>query len=306
MNFEFLTFNLMENIVEKKKCRITGEIFPITDKDLEMYQKLGIPAPTLCPPEIWRHLLGYRNEWNLFPRTCSQTGEKILSCYRPDTVFPVYNHKLWWSDDWSALDHGRDFDFSKPYFEQYKSLQDVVPRVGTTIFKSENCNYTSHARYSKNCYLCSLFTKSEHAYYSYWTVEGKNIFNSGMSTACENIYNCLDSIRCTLCVSCQECRDSGECYFSYQLRNCQNCIACSGLVGKQYFIYNKPSTKEEYEKTLRLLKSSQQVWSQAQSVFEKIRAESVRPASQFNTVENSTGDHLRNCTNCIDCFDGWD
>ncbi len=126
-----------------------------------------------------------------------------------------------------------------------------------------------------------------------------------MSTACENIHNCLDVIRCQFCFGCQECRDCAECYFSYQLRNCQNCIACSGLVGKQYCIYNKQSTKEEFEKTLQLLKSSQTIWDQAKAVFNKIRAESIRPASQFTHVDNSTGDHLQNCTQCIDCFDGW-
>lgn len=295
-----------ENIIETKKCRLTGEEFVVTDRDMVFFEKLWIPSPTLCPRELWRNLFAYRNEWNLFSRTCSKTGATMLSQYRPDTIFPVYNHRLWWSDDWSAFDYGRNFDFSKNYFDQYKSLQDIVPRVGTTIFNSENCDYNCHARYSKDCYLCSLFTKSERVYYSYWTVDGKNVFNSAMVTSCENICDCLDVIRCTLCFGCQECRDSQECYFSYQLRNCQNCIACSGLVGKQYYIYNKPSTKEEYEKTLKLLKSSQQVWNQVQTVFEKIRADSVRPASQFTNVENVTGDHLQNCRDCEDCYDAWD
>jgi hypothetical protein len=294
----------MESIIETKKCRLTGEEFFITDKDMEWYKKYDISAPTLCPRELWRNLFAYRNERALFPRKCSKTGQNILSCYRENTIFPVYNHRLWWSDDWSAFEYGREFDFSKPYFEQYKSLQDVVPRVGTTVFNSENCDYNSQIRFSKDCYLCALAAKSEHAYYSYWTVESKEIFDSSMTIECENLHNCLDSIRCVRCVSCQECRDSQDCYFSYQLRNCKNCIACTGLVAKQYYIYNKPSTKEEYEKTLKLLKSSQTVWNQAKTVFEKIRLESIRPLSQFVNVDTSTGDHLQNCTQCIDCFDG--
>ena len=157
-----------ENIIETKKCRITGEEFFVTDKDMMFYEKLGVPAPTLCPRELWRNLYAYRNEWALFNRSCTKTGTPILSQYRPDTIFPVYIHQLWWSDDWSGFDYGRDFDFSRPYFEQYKSLQDVVPRVGTTIFNSENCDYNLHARFSKNCYMSSLVSKSEHVYYSYW------------------------------------------------------------------------------------------------------------------------------------------
>ena len=216
-----------ETIIETRKCRITGEEFPVTEGEMIFYEKFGIPAPTLCPRELWRNIFAYRNERALFERQCSKTGQKILSCYRDNTIFPVYNHKLWWSDDWSAFDYGRDFDFSKPYFEQYKSLQDVVPRTGTTIFNSENCDFNSHARYSRDCYLSSLMARTEHAYYSYWTVEGKQVFDSAMTIGCENIQDCLDATRCVWCFSCQECRDSQECYFSYQLRNCKNCIACS-------------------------------------------------------------------------------
>lgn len=125
-----------------------------------------------------------------------------------------------------------------------------------------------------------------------------------MSNFCENIYDCLDTIRCTFCVSCQECRDCQECYFSYQLKNCQNCIACSNLVGKQYYIYNKPATEEEFKKTLALLQSSTDLWQKAKNVFEKIRSESVRPEGQFINAENCLGDHLQNSRDCIDCFDG--
>jgi hypothetical protein len=179
-----------------------------------------------------------------------------------------------------------------------------VPREGTTIFNSENCAYNGHCRSSKNCYLCSLVSKAEDVYYSYWVSVGRKVFDSSMVNFCENIYNCLDVTHCNFCFSCQECRDSQECYFSYQLKNCQNCIACSNLVGKQYYVYNISVTKEGYEKTLKVIQSDKNLWDRAQTVFEKIRSNSLRPGSQFITVENSTGDHLQNCRDCIDCFDG--
>jgi hypothetical protein len=62
-----------ENIIETKKCRISGNDFVVTDKDSLLYEKLGVPPPTVCPDEFWKNLLGFRNEWNLFPRQCSKT-----------------------------------------------------------------------------------------------------------------------------------------------------------------------------------------------------------------------------------------
>lgn len=124
-----------------------------------------------------------------------------------------------------------------------------------------------------------------------------------MTNYCENICACLDATRCQFCFWSQECRDCSECYFSYQLKNCQNCIPCSSLTGKQYHIYNKPATREEYLKTLQLIKSNQTVWDQAEKTFAKIRSESVRPGSYQVNVENCSGDHLQNCRDCIDSFD---
>ncbi len=271
----FLPFG--ENIIETKKCRLSGQEFFVTDKDLALYEKLGVPAPTLCPEELYRNICSYRQELNLFPRKCDKTSEFILSCYRENTIFPVYQNKIWWSDDWSAFEYAMDFDFSKTFFEQYKSLQDVVPREGTTIFNSENCVYTGHCRNSKNCYLSFGVSKAEEAYYSYWVNGGRNVFDTCMENFCENIHDCADLIRCTSCFSCQECRDSQECYFSYQLKNCQNCIACSNLVGKQYYVYNKPVTADEFKKTLALIQSSADFWQKAKTTFEKIRSESLRP-----------------------------
>jgi hypothetical protein len=66
-----------ENIVETKKCRISGEEFIITDKDLEFYDKVSpifggkkysIPSPTLCPDERARRRYAYRNNRHVYLR----------------------------------------------------------------------------------------------------------------------------------------------------------------------------------------------------------------------------------------------
>jgi hypothetical protein len=88
-----------------KTCRITGTSCVISEEDQILLDRIGVPAPDLCPRELWQNLLAYRNEWNMFARTCSKTGQNIISVYRPDTVFPVYNNTLWWSDDWSPYDY---------------------------------------------------------------------------------------------------------------------------------------------------------------------------------------------------------
>lgn len=71
-----------ENIIETRKCRISGEDFSVTHKDLEFYDQLSplfsgkkysIPMPTLSPDERQRRRLAWRNEQKLYKRKCDRS-----------------------------------------------------------------------------------------------------------------------------------------------------------------------------------------------------------------------------------------
>ncbi len=100
----------------------------MTDKDREFYEKISptfagqkyiIPSPALCPEERQRRRLAFRNERKLYHRKCDKTGNQIISMYSPDKPYTVYDQKVWWGDDWSAMDYGLNFDFDKPFFGQF-------------------------------------------------------------------------------------------------------------------------------------------------------------------------------------------
>lgn len=69
-----------EKIIEKKKCRVSGQDFFITDKDVEFLDKVSpilagkkyaLPSPTLCPEERMRRRISYRNQRNVYLRKSS-------------------------------------------------------------------------------------------------------------------------------------------------------------------------------------------------------------------------------------------
>ncbi|MBI4975452.1 hypothetical protein HZC20_02125 [Candidatus Peregrinibacteria bacterium] len=121
-----------------KTCRITKQPFIVSDKEIAFYKKMGVPIPTISPVERIRIMMSFRNEWKLFKRKCDATGDEIISAYPKDSPFKVYKNEIWWGDSWDATDYGRDFNFNKPFFEQYAELQKEVPREGTSIFNCEN------------------------------------------------------------------------------------------------------------------------------------------------------------------------
>jgi hypothetical protein len=49
--------------------------------------------------------------------------------YSPDKPYKVYDKEIWWSDRWNQLDYGRDFDFSRSFFDQFEDLMMEFPRL---------------------------------------------------------------------------------------------------------------------------------------------------------------------------------
>ena len=274
-----------------------------TDKAQRLFNVIGVTPPD-SPTEAFRSLMSFRNETCLHRRKCDFTGDEIISAYSKDTPFPVYKNDVWWGDQWNPLEFGRDFDFSKPFFEQFAELQKVVPREGTSVFFSENCDYNGHIRESKNCYMNALIHGCEDTHYSYWCVGNKDVVDSHVCNDSTLAYECIDCKNVYECVYCQECVNTRNCYFSYQLLGCENCIGCSNLTRKKYHIFNKPVSKEEFLALKdKILNGSQETWSQGVEFYNKMFAAANHRTVHNLNSENCTGDHIFDSKNCHMSFD---
>ncbi|MCF7830903.1 hypothetical protein K9M41_02825 [Candidatus Gracilibacteria bacterium] len=289
----------------KKTCPISGREFKLRPEDLQFYEQMDVPVPDIHPDEILRKLMALRNEWKLYKRKCDKTGDSIISAYHEDVPFPVYKNAIWWGDSWDGTDYGKEFDFAKPFFAQFFSLRDRVPREGTSVFNSENCDYNSHVRESKNCYLCSRTYRVEDCFHASWLVNDKNIVDSWRMIDSELCYECINSYNCFDCVMVQEGINCNECYFSYQLTGCDHCIGCNNLYRKSYHVFNKKVSKEEFEKIKKqIFDGSHKTWEHGLEYFQKMWRGAVHRFVHNLKCENVTGDLLKNCKNCWHSFDG--
>jgi len=137
-------------------CKFCQLPFEIINEDLAFYERIAVPPPTLCPEDRQRRRASFRNERNLYTRTCDGTGQRIVSMYSPVSPFTVYEPTYYRGDSWNGLDYGRPIDFERPFFEQFRELQLKVPRAALFRDQSENCDYTTHSWANKNCYMCAL------------------------------------------------------------------------------------------------------------------------------------------------------
>lgn len=288
-------------------CRLTQKPFVITDEDQAFYAKMGVPLPTLCPEERMRRRLAQRNQSTLYTRKSDLSGKQIVSMYRPGTDYKVYDQDEWWSDAWSGLDYGRDFDFSRPFFDQLFELKKAVPHMSLQTINTENSYYNNYTLGMRDCYLVFGGGDDENCLYGRHINTSKNCVDCLVINHCEFCYEATSSSHCYQCFYIKNCQSCSFSMFVEDSISCTNCIACFGLVRKEYYIQNRYVGKENYEKFLAQLGAlNPEKLKWLQGLLDEVKAQNPHRASQIFSSENCTGDALFNSKNCHDAFDSFD
>lgn len=279
-------------------CRNCKQEFTIEPEDFEFYEKLDVPSPTWCPDCRYMRRLVHRNERTLYKRTCSATNKDIISIYPQQTPFPVYNQSYWENDNWDPLEYGKDYDFSRPFFEQFKELQSKVPRINLRNFESVNSEYTNQCERNKDCYLLVASSNCENVLYSNWAQYSKDTLD---------IYNVLEGEMCYEVINAQKVNrvfysmfveNSFDCWFSYDLKGCNNCFLSSNLRNKSYYWRNKPVPKEEYEKRCKEIETgSYKKMKELKDEWQKVKKDAIHKYARVENTIESSGDMLFECKN---------
>lgn len=294
-----------------KKCSNCGNVFQIEKEDRAFYKMMEVPEPTLCYRCRTQRRLSYRNERYLYHRKCALTGKEIISCFSLDKPFVIYDIDAWWSDEWSPLNYGRDFDFGRGFFEQFYELRSKVPRLALQHQKpnwnSEYCNCMSQNR---NCYLVFSTNRCEDCYYGSWVNDCKDCIDNLYIFHCELCYDCMHCADCYDLKYSQDCRTCKSSYFLRDCIGCMYCFACSNLRNKQYYVFNERKTKEQYEKFIRSVNlGSYKVIIDGKAKAKDILNDLIVKEYHGDNIENSLGDYLYDCKNtymsfsCNDCED---
>src|SRR3989344_8086356 len=119
--------------------------FEITSDDLQFYSAMKVPPPTWCPECRMIRRLAWQGYRFLYKRKCDFSGDMVLSTIAPDVPYKVYKQDIWWSDKWDPKNYGRDYDFSKSFFQQFDELMREVPLPSlmteySTMIGSDYCN----------------------------------------------------------------------------------------------------------------------------------------------------------------------
>ncbi len=316
MSFNRDHISLLLSIVNtfmEKACNHCTQTFTLNEQDNSFYNKISpvfnhkkylISDPALCPTCRQQRRLAFRNERNLYQRSCSLCQKDIISIYSSDKSITVYCPSCYWSDQWDPFSYGRDFNPNQPFFDQFRELFNVVPKLGVILIETENSDYNNSCGQLKNCYLCFDGGNAQDCLY----LETFNSNNDCVDGLClQQSQFCYECSNCLNCYNVQHCSFSQNCSDSYFLMDCSNlkhCFGCINLNQKEYFIFNKPYTKEEYERTIQSFHlenftQRENMKIQVNDFFQKF----PRRAYRGNQAENCTGNNIVNSQNSFDCFD---
>lgn len=287
-------------------CTQCTEKFEIHDEDREFLNRFDAPDPVTCWDCRSQQRIAHRNETSIYADECDLCNKQMISQYSPDKDLTVYCKECWWSDKWDPIQYGVEYDESKPFFQQFNTLLRTVPLINLLDMKSVNSDYTNCTSNNKSCYLIFSADYNEDCMYSNWVMHSKDTVDSFRISKSEKVYESLfgeNLYNCQYLVNCHTARDSMYCYDS---RNIQDCTLSWNLRNKQYVIYNKQYTEEEYHKKLQELKLNthegrQKALTEFNAIIEEKAIHHFRV--QQGRIENSTGDYIRNVSNVHDCFD---
>ncbi len=259
----------MEHKSETKICQNCKKDFTIEPEDFNFYEKIKVPAPTFCPECRLIRRWSFTNTWNLFWNKCKKCEKRVLSMYSSGDRIKIYCQPCWWGDSWDGTEFAKEYDRTRPFFDQIKELMSEVPFPAlqssyTTLKNSEYCN---HLGSCKNCYLVFWADYCESVFYS--TILNKLRFSSDCirgwdSELCYESIGFINNYRTFFSDESENCVDV---WFSRNCYGCTNCIGCVNLRGATNSIFNVKYSKEEYEEKIKDMKLD--TWSGLREVEKK-------------------------------------
>lgn len=290
---------------ETHKCQNCKKDFVIEPDDFLFYEKIKVPAPTWCPECRLVKRLSWRNERSLFKRKCDLCGQEKILIFPANSPYAVYCYSCWWGEKWDGIDFGQDYDFSKPFFEQFKELFLKVPRLGI-IQQGTNVNseYTNRVSDNKDCYLIFASADNENCSYGTSIWDSKDSMDNYGIRSSELCFECIDCYGCSRLLYSQECNDCLNSAFLLNCKNCTDCFGCVNLRNKSYCFFNEQLTKEEYKKRVAEMQPNTRInVEKNRAQFVEFAKKQIVPALVENHSTNVSGNWLDECKNINVSFD---
>ena len=289
--------------METKNCQNCKQDFIIEPDDFSFYEKMKVPPPTFCPLCRAQRRFSYRNERKLFRVKDAVTFKDIFSLYPLESKRKVITSDEWYGDGWDALESGREYDFSRTFFDQLFELDKDVPVLNLNVSQMVQSDYCANAADLKNCYLVFAAQTSEDCTYGTVVDQSRDCIDNSHINHSERCYECFWLRNCYQCYFTIMSVDSRNLWFCRDCLGCNDCFGCANLRQSSYCIFNKQYTKEEYK--IEIEKLELNTITGIKNARDKTREfwkTQITKYHQGLRNANSTGSYVSDCKNVNECF----
>ena len=288
--------------MENRNCQRCSQNFTLEVDDFSFYEKMKVPAPSVCSECRFKMRSMFRNENVLYTGVnCKMCNKSIMAMYNPNSPYIVYCSDCYSSDKWDAREYSKDYDFSRTFLSQLDELIKSVPKMNlyTTFANGANINSPFNNGFggAKNCYFLFNGGPAEDTLYSRGVKDCKDIVDSYFSTKIENSYEAINVHHSSRIFYGQNITNSTDCYFSYNLSGCINCFGCVNLRNKSNHWFNEPISREEFEKRLSLVFGSYNTIEEVKGKYEEFRIKFPHRENNNIKTQDCIGDYLSECKN---------
>lgn len=293
--------------METRNCQNCKTDFTIAPDDFSFYEKMQVPPPTFCPDCRLQRRYAWRNERALFKAVCGLCNKNVLSMYPTERTYPVYCRDCWLGDGWDPFNFGMDYDFSRPFFEQFKELLNKVPCMNLMQVRGVNSDYANGYVGARNAYLSYSVVEGEDVMYSRNVDISRFIMDSLGINDSERVYHTVHAAGSYDIIYCQQIRSCMNSAFLFDSTNCSYCFMSANLRNKKYVFRGEQCTKEEYEQKMREIDfGSYAVFQALVLEFEELKENALHRYADILKCVNTTGDALTNMKNAEHCFEAYD
>jgi hypothetical protein len=294
-------------ISETRECQNCKQNFVIEPEDFAFYERMKVPPPTFCFHCRLQRRMMWRNERTLYRRNNDAPGkerEEIVSIHHPGVPYVIYDDRTWWSDAWDPLSYGKPYDFSRPFFAQFKELHRTIPLINLSITNMVNCSYCNVSEGDKGCFMISASNRNEDCVYSNRVAsdsQSGDLYIATKNELCYELVSSSNNFKVKWAEQTHECTDSA---FLYDCRSCTDCIGCVNLRNKSYCLFNEQLDRETFLKRKEALRLDTHAGVEAaRKRFRELVVESIHKYANNLKAVASTGDNLENVNEVRNGYD---
>ncbi len=188
------------------------------------------------------------------------------------------------------------------FIKQYTALKISLPRHPTHSIDNENSDYVGYSYRCHNCFYSFDCVDCKNCVYCFDCVRSSDCTDSDYCVECELLYACVDCYRTYNSTYLDYCARLYDSHFCWDCSDGHDLFRCAHLKQKQYCIFNKQYTKDEYSRKIQeLLKRPFQ--ENLKELKKLITQYPFGPTNVTHSENSDYSNHVHYSKNCYLCFD---